>query len=66
MLERKLRPAPLPYENATSGKRAVQAMQKTLERIGASKFGYMEDFDKAEVMVQFPIPGLASDNPGQQ
>jgi len=53
MLQRKLKPAPLPYENATSGKRAVQAMQKTLERIGASKFGHMEDFDNAEVMVQF-------------
>ena len=31
---RKLRPASLPYENATSGKRPVQSMQKTLERIG--------------------------------
>ena len=28
-------------------------MQKTLERIGVSKFGYMEDFDKSEVIVQF-------------
>ena len=43
----------LPYEHATSGKRAVHEMQKTLEAIGASAFGYMEDFDKAEVIVQF-------------
>lgn len=43
----------LPYENATSGKAAVNDMQKTLRAFGASSFGVMEDFDKGEVLVQF-------------
>lgn len=43
----------LPYENATSGKNAVEEMQKILRGFGASSFGCMEDFDKGEVMVQF-------------
>lgn len=44
---------PLPYENATSGKSAVDDMQKLLRGFGASAFGVMEDFDKGEVIVQF-------------
>lgn len=43
----------LPYENATSGKNAVEEMQKILRGFGASSFGCMEDFDKGEVIVQF-------------
>ena len=43
----------LPYENATSGKAAVEDMQKLLRGFGASSFGVMEDFDKGEVIVQF-------------
>jgi hypothetical protein len=43
----------LPYENATSGKAAVQEMQKLLRGFGAKSFGLMEDFDKGEVVIQF-------------
>lgn len=43
----------LPYENATSGKAAVDDMQKILRAFGASSFGVMEDFDRGEVIVQF-------------
>ena len=45
--------APLPYENATSGKNAISDMQRVLQAFGASAFGTMEDFDKGEVLVQF-------------
>jgi hypothetical protein len=43
----------LPYENATSGKAAIDEMQKILRAFGAASFGCMEDFEKGEVMVQF-------------
>jgi hypothetical protein len=43
----------LPYESATSGKRAILEMGKTLEAIGASGFGCYEEFDKVEVIAQF-------------
>jgi hypothetical protein len=46
----------LPYENATSGKGAVDDMQKLLRGFGASSFGVMEEFDKGEVVVQFLWP----------
>ena len=44
---------PLPYENATTGKTAINEMQKILQGFGASSFGVMEEFDKGEVIVQF-------------
>lgn len=44
---------PLPYENATSGRTALEDMQKILRGFGASSFGVMEDFDRGEVIVQF-------------
>jgi hypothetical protein len=47
----------LPYENATSGKRATQEMDRTLKAFGASSFGCMENFDKGEVIVQFEWRG---------
>lgn len=43
----------LPYENATSGKNAVDEMQRILRGFGAASFGVMEDFEKGEVIVQF-------------
>ena len=45
--------ASLPYENATSGKAAVEDMRKLLQQFGASSFGCMEDFGNGEVIVQF-------------
>lgn len=44
---------PLPYENATSGRAAVEEMRKILQGFGAASFGVMEDFERGEVIVQF-------------
>ena len=43
----------LPYENATSGERAVQDMQKILHSFGCASFGQMMDWEKGELLVQF-------------
>lgn len=43
----------LPYENATSGRAAIDDMQKILRRFGAQSFGCMEDMEHGEVIVQF-------------
>lgn len=43
----------LPYENATSGKAAIDGMQKLLRGFGATSFGLMEDFVSGMVTVQF-------------
>lgn len=43
----------LPYENATSGKAAVEEMRKLLHGFGAASFGVMEDFAAGLVTVQF-------------
>jgi hypothetical protein len=48
---------PLPYESATSGDRAVQDMQKILQRFGCSIFGQMMDWDAGELLVQFEFRG---------
>lgn len=47
----------LPYENATSGERSVQDMQKLLQRFGCSSFGQMMDYEKGELLVQFRYRG---------
>lgn len=47
------KPKRLPYESATSGKRAISDMQKAVEGVGASSFGYMQDFDRDDLIVQF-------------
>lgn len=44
---------PLPYENATSGEKAIMDMQKILQRFGCQSFGQMMDYEKKELMVQF-------------
>ena len=43
----------LPYENATSGKGALDEMRKILVGFGASSFGSFEDFSAGKVVVQF-------------
>ncbi len=43
----------LPYENATSGKAAIDEMQRLVRGFGASSFGVMDDFAAGEVIVQF-------------
>ena len=47
----------LPYENATSGERAVQDMQKILRGFGCSSFGQMMDYETGELLVQFKYKG---------
>lgn len=43
----------LPYENAQSGKRAIEEIQKILRGFGASAVGVMENYIVGEVIVQF-------------
>lgn len=43
----------LPYENATSGERALGEIQKLLRSFGCSKFGSMIDDGDGTVLVQF-------------
>ena len=43
----------LPYENSTSGEKAVQDIQKILRTFGCAKFGHMMDYEKGELLVQF-------------
>ena len=43
----------LPYSSATSGKTAMNEVQKILQGFGASSFGFMEDFSDGTLTVQF-------------
>lgn len=43
----------LPYENATSGERALGEIQKLLRAFGCTKFGSMIDDGEGTVLVQF-------------
>lgn len=43
----------LPYENATSGERALGEIQKLLRGFGCTKFGSMCDDELQEILVQF-------------
>lgn len=47
----------LPYENATSGQRALADIQKILHGFGCSTFGHMTDAERGRVMVQFEFRG---------
>lgn len=47
----------LPYENATSGERALGEIQKLLRGFGCNKFGSMIDDGLGEVLVQFEYMG---------
>lgn len=48
---------PLPYENATSGERALGEIQKLLRSFGCAKFGSMSDDEAQEVLIQFEFRG---------
>lgn len=48
---------PLPYENSTSGERALGEIQKILRGFGCSRFGSMVDDGAQEIMVQFEYHG---------
>ena len=43
----------LPYENATSGEKAVTEIRKILLAFGATKFGVMDDIAAGLVIIQF-------------
>lgn len=47
----------LPYENTSSGEKAVQDMQKILQKFGCSKFGQMMDWEAGELLIQFEFRG---------
>lgn len=47
----------LPYENSTSGERALGEIQKLLRGFGCSKFGSMSDDEAQEILVQFEYRG---------
>lgn len=47
----------LPYENTTSGERALGEIQKLLRGFGCSKFGSMIDDAEGTVLVQFEYQG---------
>ena len=48
---------PLPYENATSGERALGEIQKLLRGFGCAKFGSMSDDEAQEILIQFEFRG---------
>ena len=43
----------LPYENSTTGEKALGEIQKILQRFGCQSFGSMMDFEKKELLLQF-------------
>lgn len=43
----------LPYENATSGDKALSDLQKILRNFGCQSFGSMIDDEKGELLLQF-------------
>lgn len=47
----------LPYENASSGSKALDDVQKILTKLGASRFGTMTDNERGEILVQFTYRG---------
>lgn len=47
----------LPYENATTGDKALADIQKVLRHFGCNRFGHMVDDDAGEVLVQFEYKG---------
>jgi hypothetical protein len=51
------RAVPLPYENATSGTKALDEIRKVLTRFGCSRFGTMTDNEVGELIVQFTYRG---------
>ena len=48
---------PLPYQNATSGEKAIDDIRKVLITFGCSKFAPMEDFQDGTVTIQFEYRG---------
>lgn len=49
--------ANIPYENATSGDSARGEITRLLRRFGCSSIGFMDDFDRKEVLLAFEHRG---------
>lgn len=47
----------LPYENATSGGKALTDLNTILTKFGCTRFGTMTDIEKGELLVQFSYKG---------
>lgn len=47
----------LPYQNATSGQRAMEEVQKILRGFGCNRFATGEDFETSEIFIQFEHRG---------
>jgi hypothetical protein len=47
----------VPYENATSGATARDEITKVLRRFGCESVGFMDDFDKHELLLAFTHRG---------
>jgi len=47
----------LPYQNATSGQRAMEDVQKILRGFGCTRFATGEDFETGDVFIQFEHRG---------
>lgn len=47
----------IPYQEATSGSRALDDIQRILTKFGCKRFGHMTDNDKGEIIVQFTYRG---------
>lgn len=48
---------PLPYQNASSGKNALEEIQKILRQYGCNKFATGEDFENGTLFIQFEHRG---------
>jgi hypothetical protein len=48
---------PVPYANATSGTAAREEVTRMLRRFGCESVGFMDDFDKHEVLLAFTHRG---------
>lgn len=49
--------ATVPYENATSGDAARNEITKILRRFGCSSIGFMDDFERREIVLYFEHRG---------
>ena len=49
----------IPYENATSGAKARDEIMKILRKFGCESVGFMDDFEKQEVVLAFRHRGRA-------
>ena len=47
----------LPYENATSGRGAIEDAHKLLDKFGCTSFGTMTDNERGELLIQFTHRG---------